>query len=56
MSLLLALVCLFAAVLAVGLAALLTALIPTIPGWLVEIVKLAALLVAIFWLRAVFGI
>lgn len=56
MSLLLALVCLFAAAIAVGAAALLAALIPAIPGWLLDIIKLGLLLIAIFWLRAVLGV
>lgn len=53
MSLILALVCLLAAVLAVGVGALLAALIPAIPGWLLDIIRLTVLLLAFVWLQAV---
>jgi hypothetical protein len=56
MTLILFLLCLFAAALAVGLGALLAALIPAIPSWLLDILRLGALLIAIFWLRAVLGV
>jgi len=56
MSLLLALVCFFAAALAVGLGALIAALIPAIPGWLLDIIRLGVLLIAYLWLRAVLGV
>jgi hypothetical protein len=46
------LTCLLAAVLAVGIAAALDALIPTMPGWLVDVIKLTVLLVAFVWLGA----
>ena len=55
-SLLLALVCFFAATISVGLGVLLAALIPAIPGWLLDIIRLGVLLIAIFWLRKVFGV
>lgn len=43
MSLILALVCFFAAAIAVGVAALLASLVPAIPGWLLDILKLGLL-------------
>lgn len=49
-----ALVALLAALLAVGLAELLSAFTKA-PSWLVEIIKLAALLVAFAWLGSVLG-
>lgn len=48
------LIALLAALLAVGLAELLTTFTRA-PAWLVEIVKLAALLVAFAWLGSVLG-
>lgn len=56
MTLLLALLCFFAAAIAIGVGALVQAVVPTIPGWLLDVIRLGALLVAIFWLRAVLGI
>lgn len=53
MTLVLALICLLAAALAVGLGALLEALVPKIPGWLLDIIKLTVLLLAFVWLQAV---
>jgi hypothetical protein len=47
------LICLLAAVLSVGAGALLAALIPTIPGWLLDIIRLFVLLIAFVWLQAV---
>ena len=55
MTLPLALLCLLAAVLAAGAAALLSAW-PRLPGWLIDIIRLAILLIAIFWLRSIFGV
>jgi hypothetical protein len=52
-SLLTALACLLAAVLAVGVGALIQALIPTIPGWLLDIIRLFILLLAFVWLGTV---
>ncbi len=51
----LALICLLSALIAVGLGALL-ATWQRAPGWLIQIVTLAILLIAAFWLRAVFGV
>lgn len=54
MSLLLALICFFAAAIAVGLAQLLAA--SPLPAWVVEIIKLGMLIIAYLWLRAVLGV
>lgn len=51
MTIALALICLLAALLAVGAGALCAAL--KFPDWLCEIVKLATLLLAFMWLQAV---
>lgn len=53
MTLLLALLCFVAAVVSVGLGALLAALIPALPGWLLDVIRLGVLLIAILWLQAV---
>lgn len=50
----LALICLLAALLAVGAGALLSTW-GRAPGWLVQIVTFALLLIAFVWLGAVFG-
>jgi len=52
MTLKLALVCLLAALLAVGAGTLLASS-PRAPGWLVRIVELAVLLIASLWLQTI---
>lgn len=52
MTIVLFLICLLAALLAVGVGALLSAW-PPAPAWLVRIVELAVLLAAFVWLQAV---
>ena len=54
MTLILALVCFFAAAIAVGLSQLLAA--TPLPAWVIEIIKLGTLLIAYLWLRAVLGV
>ena len=56
MSLLLTLVCFFAAAIAVGVATLLASITPALPAWLIAIIQLGLLLIALFWLRAVLGV
>jgi hypothetical protein len=56
LTFLIALVCFFAAAIAVGVAALLSAITPAIPAWLIGIVQGAVLLIAYVWLRVVLGV
>jgi hypothetical protein len=54
LTLILALVCFFAAAIAVGLAQLLAA--TPLPAWVIEIIKLGTFLIAYIWLRTVLGV